>query len=104
MDPLTNSTVTGTRAKVNSNLINCIRDSSFVYASVVIASTALLLSRFDAGRKILNRILWFFDGMLGGAPHTVSLPGPPGLPIVGNLLEVSCICVCDLSSPNLYVS
>ena len=38
--------------------------------------------------KVLQRMVWFFDHLLGGAPHTVSLPGPPGLPLVGNLIQV----------------
>lgn len=83
-----NSTVTSGRAEVVSILVNGARDLSIFYTSAAVAATALLLSGFQAGRKVLSRILWFFDSLLGGAPHTVSLPGPPGLPIVGNLLEV----------------
>jgi hypothetical protein len=36
------------------------------------------------------RLVWSIEGILGGAPHTLTLPGPPGLPFVGNLLQVSC--------------
>lgn len=89
MDTPYNSTVTTGRAEVVSILVNGARDLSIFYTSAAIAATAILLSGFKSGRKILSRILWFFDSLLGGAPHTVSLPGPPGLPIVGNLLEVS---------------
>lgn len=89
MDTTHNSTVTSGRAEVASVLINGARELNIFYTSVAVAATALLLSGFQAGRKVLSRILWFFDSLLGGAPHTVSLPGPPGLPIVGNLLEVS---------------
>lgn len=89
MDTTHNSTVTSGRAEVASVLINEARELNIFYTSVAVAATALLLSGFQAGRKVLSRILWFFDSLLGGAPHTVSLPGPPGLPIVGNLLEVS---------------
>lgn len=104
MDTLFNSTVTGARGEVTLNLVNGVRDLGIVYASAAVALTALLLSGFEAGRRTLNRILWFFDGMFGGAPHTVSLPGPPGLPIVGNLFEVSCIRDYGLSSSNLCLS
>lgn len=89
MDALSNSTMTSPMAGVTSNLLNGVRDLSIAYAFTAVALTALFLSGFEAGRKILNRILWFFDGILGGAPHTVALPSPPGLPIVGNLLEAS---------------
>lgn len=88
MDTSYNSTVTSGRAEVVSILVNGARDLSILYTSAAVAAAALLLSGFQAGRKVLSRILWFFDSLLGGAPHTVSLPGPPGLPIVGNLLEV----------------
>lgn len=83
-----NSTVTSGRAEVVSILVNGARDLSIFYASAAVVITAVFLSGFKAGRQILSRILWFFDSLLGGAPHTVSLPGPPGLPIVGNLFEV----------------
>ncbi|KAF5139474.1 Phenylacetate 2-hydroxylase [Metarhizium anisopliae] len=89
MDPLLNSTVVSPKTEIVSSLVTGARDLGFFYASTAIALTAVLLGGFEFGRKILSRILWFFDGLLGGAPHTVSLPGPPGLPIVGNLLELS---------------
>jgi hypothetical protein len=84
-----NSTETGVREEVALESVNGVRDLGFVYASVAIAVTMLLMSRSETGRKVLLRVLWFFDNMLGGAPHTVTLPGPPGLPIIGNLFEVS---------------
>ncbi|KAJ6466465.1 putative cytochrome P450 phenylacetate 2-hydroxylase [Mycena sanguinolenta] len=89
METLSSSGVPDPKVEVVSGLVNIVQDLSFVYAAGAVALTALLLSGFEAGRKILNQILWFFDRMLGGAPHTVSLPSPPGLPIVGNLLELS---------------
>ncbi|KID96534.1 Cytochrome P450, partial [Metarhizium majus ARSEF 297] len=89
MDPLLNSTVVSPKTEIVSGLVTGARDLGFFYASTAIALTAVLLGGFEFGRKILSRMLWFFDGLLGGAPHTVSLPGPPGLPIVGNLLELS---------------
>lgn len=89
METLSNSSIPDPKAEVVSSLVSAVQDVGFVYAAGAVALTALLLSGFEAGRKILNRILWSFDRVLGGAPHTVSLPGPAGLPIVGNLLEVS---------------
>lgn len=84
-----NSTLTGSRAVVISDLVNGAQDLRIFYASAAAALTALLLGGLESGRKIISRVLWFIDGLLGGAPHSVTLPGPPGLPIVGNLLEVS---------------
>lgn len=89
MSTVFNSTVTLAEAEVTSNFVNDTRALGIFHASAAVALTAVLLSAFDAGRKLLLRVLWFFDGLLGGAAHSVTLPGPPGLPIVGNLLEVS---------------
>lgn len=88
MDTIYNATKPDGKVSITSNLINGVRDISVIYACGVVALTILFMSGFEAGRKILSRIVWFFDGLVGGAPHTVSLPGPRGLPIVGNLLEV----------------
>ena len=55
----------------------------------VIVLAAVVFSRFEDGGKAFQRLVWLLDGMLGGAPHTVTLPGPPGLPLVGNLIQVS---------------
>lgn len=57
--------------------------------AVLIAAFLSVMSGFGIGYKQLQRLFWFFDRMMGGAPHAVTLPGPPGLPLVGNLLEVS---------------
>ncbi|ROT39231.1 putative cytochrome P450 phenylacetate 2-hydroxylase [Sodiomyces alkalinus F11] len=89
MDALYNSTVKDAAAEATANLLNGVRDVRVLYAAGAVLFTAILLSGFEAGRKLLKRIVWTFDRMLGGAPHTVNLPGPPGLPIVGNLLELS---------------
>jgi hypothetical protein len=104
MDKFFNSTVADASAGATSNLVNSVQHLGTVCTSAAVAFTALLI-KFETGRKILARIFWFFDGMLGGGPHAVSLPGPPGLPVVGNLLQViSCRCSCGLSLSNLYVS
>ena len=89
MSNFSNSTVTSPSHQVSIDFIDSNRGQRILYASAAVALTAVLLSGFEAGRKVLLRILWFFDGMLGGAPHSVTLPGPPGLPIIGNLFEVS---------------
>ncbi|KAI1322612.1 putative cytochrome P450 phenylacetate 2-hydroxylase [Xylariaceae sp. FL0255] len=39
--------------------------------------------------KCLKHVLWVLDTALGGAPRNVTLPGPPGLPIIGSLKEAS---------------
>ena len=89
---------TATRAETENTLHNInIRGSSFIvykFAAVALATVALaavVLGGFEDGRKALQRIVWFLEGMLGGAPHTVTLPGPPGLPLLGNLIHVSCL-------------
>ncbi|KAJ4413906.1 hypothetical protein N0V82_008261 [Gnomoniopsis sp. IMI 355080] len=82
------TTLTGSRAVVISDLVQGAQDLSVFYASAVVGLTALLLGGLKSGRKVISRFLWFIDGLLGGAPHSVTLPGPPGLPIVGNLLEL----------------
>lgn len=90
-----NSTATRAESEDALHVVNGVRESPIVYtfAAVALATVALaaVLSGFEDGRKALQRIVWFLDGMLGGAPHTVTLPGPPGLPVVGNLIDVSCL-------------
>ena len=66
-----------------------VRELHIVHAFAAIALATTLLSGFEAGRQTLRRIIWSFNSWLGGAPHTVDLPGPPGPPLIGNLFAVS---------------
>ncbi len=68
---------------------NGVRESPVVYTFITVTITIVLLSGFEDGRKAFQRIFWLLNEILGGAPHTVTLPGPPGLPLVGNLKQVS---------------
>lgn len=70
-------------------VVHSVRGSLLGYTIIAAVSAALVLSGFENGRKFLQRIFWFLDGLLGGAPHTVTLPGPSGLPLVGSLFHVS---------------
>jgi phenylacetate 2-hydroxylase len=85
------------------HVINGVRESRIVYTFAAITLAAVVLSSFEDGRKFLQRIVQFLDGMLGGAPHIVTLPGPPGLPLVGNLLQVSCLYKSSVDSSNRCV-
>lgn len=83
-----NATV-GETEKALQVVNNGVRESTIIYTFVALALAIVLLSRFEDGRKALQGFFWFLDEKLGGAPHTVTLPGPPGLPLVGNLRQVS---------------
>lgn len=83
------SNATGVETEKALQVINKgVRESPIVYTFVALALAIVLLSGFEDGRKVYQRIFWFLDEMLGGAPHNVTLPGPPGLPFVGNLKQV----------------
>lgn len=56
--------------------------------ALFIIITFVSLSTFQTGRKILQRTLWVLEKAVGGAPHRVTLPGPSGVPVLGNLIEV----------------
>ncbi|KAJ4355171.1 hypothetical protein N0V95_003194 [Ascochyta clinopodiicola] len=84
-----NSTERMPGAEGNLGFIHAAKDLNILYASAAVTITAVLLAGFQAGRKLLLRVYWFFDHLLGGASHTVDLPGPPGIPVFGNLLELS---------------
>jgi phenylacetate 2-hydroxylase len=80
---------TPARAQTNDTTFNNIQDSHLLYTLGAVALTAVVLSGFESGRKVCQRIFWFIDHIFGGAPHSITLPGPPGLPLVGNLKQVS---------------
>ena len=71
------------------SIVDGFGESLIAYAFAVVVLAAAVLTRFEDGRKAIQRLVWLLDGVLGGAPHTVALPGPPGLPVVGNLMQVS---------------
>ena len=83
------SSATPAEAGDAPNLVNGFGESLIAYAFALVVLAAAILSRFEKGRKVIQRLVWLLDGVLGGAPHTVMLPGPPGLPVVGNLIQVS---------------
>ena len=85
-----NSTVFRADTEDVLQAVHSVRKSLIVYTIIAVAFATLALSGHENGRKVLQRIFWFLDGLLGGAPHTVTLPGPSGLPLVGNLFHVSC--------------
>ncbi|KAI9712397.1 MAG: hypothetical protein M1820_001610 [Bogoriella megaspora] len=89
MDVSFNSTiVTPTNPEDILYTVNDAGGSHFVYYLIALALAAIILSGFEDGRKSLRSMLCSLDGMLGGAPHTITLPGPPSLPIIGNLLDL----------------
>ena len=93
-----NSSVPRVEGKGALNVVNGGQESHSMYTLAAIVLAVVVLSGFEDGRKALQRISWFLDGMLGGASHTVTLPGPPSLPLVGNLLQVSYTWRCRLDS------
>ena len=68
----------------------------FTIAMIVLGVVSLLYF-LEGGRKIFLRTLWTIDRLLGGAPHSTDLPGPPGLPVVGNLFDVNTVTLCPLA-------
>ncbi|KAL9019962.1 MAG: hypothetical protein Q9180_008663, partial [Flavoplaca navasiana] len=67
--------------------VNGVLKGRMVYALATLVLAAILMSTFQAGRKSLLRLIWFLESLAGGAPHTVTIPGPPGLPLIGSLFE-----------------
>ena len=70
--------------------IDSVGEYHVIYMLAAIILAAVVLNRFAGGRTTLQRPLGSLDSMLGGAPHTVALPGPPGFPLIGNLMQVGC--------------
>ena len=89
MSAFINSTEPIIEAGEALQVANAVPESRVIYKLAAIALATIILSGFESGRKALLQIWWFLDGILGGAPHSVTLPGPPGLPLVGNLTQVS---------------
>ncbi|KAI0458560.1 putative cytochrome P450 phenylacetate 2-hydroxylase [Xylaria acuta] len=73
-----------------SSFANGIRESNVTANTffLLVLISSMFLSLFENGRKFLKRPFWLLDAALGGAPHTIMLPGPPGLPVVGNLTQM----------------
>lgn len=69
--------------------VNGLLKGRMVYAMATLVLATILMSTFHSGRKSLLRIVWLLDSLAGGAPHTVTIPGPPGLPLIGSLFEVN---------------
>lgn len=75
---------------VSHVVVNGVRDPNVVYTfAAVVLAAVVTLSGFQGGRKVLRHAYWFVDSMLGGAPHKITLPGPSGLPLAGNITHVS---------------
>ncbi|KAL8883080.1 MAG: hypothetical protein Q9198_000003 [Flavoplaca austrocitrina] len=68
--------------------VNGVLKGRMVYALATLVLATILMSTFQSGRKSLLRIVWFLESLAGGAPHTVTIPGPSGLPLIGSLFEL----------------
>ena len=98
-----NSTMTRADTEDVLHLVNDFRESPIVCTFIAVALAAIALSGFENGRKALQRFVWLLDRMLGGAPHTVTLPGPSGLPLLGNLTHVSYSWISRLDSSDCCI-
>jgi len=94
---------TTTQAQTDDALLSSVQDSRLLYTFGAIALTAVVLSGFESGRKAIQRVFWFIDHLFGGAPHAITLPGPPGLPLVGNLKQVSFLSVSSFKYLIVYL-
>lgn len=83
---LINSTSIQTKDVVDA--IDRIHDSPVLRILTTIVLFAIVLSTFEEGRKALRQAVWSINSILGGSAHNVSIPGPIGLPVVGNIIKV----------------
>jgi hypothetical protein len=70
-------------------------------STVTIIAGVAVLSAVIGGTKWLQSIFFAVDRFFGGATHKVALPGPTGLPLVGNLYQVSSLPISKGTSWNL---
>ena len=100
MNVPSNSSVPLLENTVVSYIVATTRGFPLLYTLVAIVLSAVALGQFKTGRSALWGVAYFLDGLLGGSKHTVTLPGPRGLPLVGSLVEVSCPERCIIASSN----
>lgn len=88
-------------------IINALQGDLHVIRPLTFAIVAIFIgfSTYQNGRGMLHTTLNALEVVLGGARHSVHLPGPPGLPIFGNLIEVSCYkcLLCILVLPQMQM-
>lgn len=60
-----------------------------VFAILCSLFLAMFAGGFDSYFKVLKHTGAWLEQILGGAPRNITLPGPQGLPLIGNLLQVS---------------
>ena len=100
MNVPSNSSVPQLEATVASHIVATARAFPLLYTLVAIILFFIALGQFKTGSNALWSVAYFLDGLLGGSKHTVTLPGPRGLPLVGSLVEVSCPERCIIASSN----
>ena len=89
MSALRDSSAIPVEAEDGLEFIDGVGGSNIIYTFAALILATVVLRRFADGCIALQRLLRSLNGMLGGTPHTVTLPGPPGFPLIGNLIQVS---------------